>query len=86
MENIEKLSQRKEDIETMDRSVLADISQIQINKKTDQEEKIEQFTEQIRNPYCFLCGKTPVRLRFSHNGPELAELLKQFFILEGKGR
>lgn len=32
------------------------------------------------NPYCFVCGKTPVQLCFKPDGAELGSLLKSYFI------
>jgi ubiquinone biosynthesis protein COQ9 len=34
-------------------------------------ERIRDYLAQIKNPYCFLCGKTPVQVSFREDGKDL---------------
>ena len=38
------------------------------------------YLELVKNPYYFMCGKTPVNVRFLSNGIELGEKLKLYFL------
>lgn len=38
------------------------------------------FLEQVKNPYCFLCGETAVKVCFSQNGESLGSKLKRYFL------
>ena len=44
------------------------------------EERIAEFLRQIKNPYCFKCGKFTVQAQFSPNGVSLEDCLKQILI------
>ena len=75
---LEVMSQQN--IETTNRKELADLSAIHIRQDLSYEEKILDFLEQIKNPYCFLCGDVPVRVCFTDNGPNLGQTLENYFI------
>ena len=70
----------KQNIETLNQNELADISAIHIRQDLPHDKKILDFLEQIKNPYCFLCGDVPVRICFTDNGPELGSVLQNYFI------
>lgn len=70
----------KQNIETIDRKELADITAIHIRQDLPHNEKVLAFLEEIKNPYCFLCGDVPVRVCFSDNGPKLGQRLQDYFI------
>lgn len=69
-----------QDIEKISRKTLVDVSAIEIKRDLPQEEKILSYIEQVQNPYCFLCGNTPVKVCFNENGPDMGALLAKFFI------
>jgi hypothetical protein len=64
----------------VDRANLVDIHTIQINKNLPAAQRAEQYLGQIRNPYCFTCGESVVRLRFNDEGGDLRSRLKNYFI------
>lgn len=70
----------QQNIEEINRETLVDISTVKINEALTPEQKMLSFLEQIKNPYCFLCGETPVRVCFADSAPSLGELLANFFI------
>ncbi len=43
-------------------------------------ERMQSDSDAVQNSYCFLCGKTPVRLCYKPDGVELGSLLKRYFI------
>ena len=55
----------------------ADIREGCVDPKLPKEERIAEFLRQIKNPYCFQCGKFTVRARFAASGPSLEDCLKQ---------
>lgn len=75
---LEVMSQQN--IETINRKELAALSAIHIRQDLAHEEKILDFLERIKNPYCFLCGDVPVRVCFTDNGPNLGQTLENYFI------
>lgn len=63
-----------------DTSALVDIKDVSVDKNLTKEERIAEFVRQIKNPYCFKCGKFTVRAQFSNNGISLEDCLKQILI------
>lgn len=69
---------REVDIHTVDRESLVDIREVQINKKLPKEQKFEDFLRQIRNPYCYRCGKLVVKVSFSDTDATLEDRLEHY--------
>ncbi|MDR1700016.1 MAG: hypothetical protein LBR68_02390 [Lachnoclostridium sp.] len=67
------------DITTIDRHTLVDMNKISINDRLDSVQKMENYIEQVKNPYCFLCGSTPVKIRFATDTKTLAQSLGNYF-------
>ncbi len=63
------------EIEKVDPDILVDISTVSIDPALPQVERIEQYINQVGNPYCFLSGSTPVRIRFVRLDRELSQSL-----------
>ena len=59
---------------------LADIRNVSVDQTLPKDERIAEFLRQIKNPYCFKCGKFTVRARFADNGVSLEDCLKQILI------
>ena len=59
---------------------LADIRDVSVDQNLPKEARISEFVRQIKNPYCFRCGKFTVRARFASDGPSLEECLKQILL------
>lgn len=59
---------------------LADIRDISVDQSLTKEERIAEFLRQIKNPYCFRCGKFTVRAQYAQNGVSLEDCLKQILI------
>ena len=84
MEAIEEL--RKQDLEqmkavdvrTVERENLMDISKIQLNSNQTKEERFADFLSQIKNPYCYRCGKVVVKVNFTDMGTPLEERLEHY--------
>ena len=59
---------------------LADIRDVSVDQTLPKEERIAEFLRQIKNPYCFRCGKFIVRAQYADNGVSLEDCLKQILI------
>ncbi len=59
---------------------LADIRDVSVDRNLPKEERIAEFLRQIKNPYCFRCGKFTVRAQFADNGVSLEDCLKQILL------
>ncbi len=70
---------RQIDIVDVDPCTLVDASTISLDQRLPQREKIEQFVGQLGNPYCFISGDTPVRVRFVRPERELLQPLTEYF-------
>lgn len=66
------------DIRTVDRDTLVDISEVHIDKKLPREERMEDFIRQIRNPYCYRCGKAVVKVSFADTEATLEDRLEHY--------
>lgn len=71
---------REMKLEETDDTILADAEQIQMDDTLPPTERMLDYLEKIKNPYCFLCGKTPVRVVFAENGEQLGTRLKIYFL------
>ena len=73
------LVQMKEvDINTVDRESLVDIREVQIDGKLSREQRFEDFLRQIKNPYCYRCGKIVVKISFSDTDATLEDRLEHY--------
>ena len=59
---------------------LSDIQNGNVDPSLSKEDRIADLLRQIRNPYCFRCGKFTVRAQFAPNGVSLEDCLKQILI------
>jgi len=64
----------------IDKDMLVEISTVTVDTTLPGVERMESYLEQIKNPYCFRCGNTAVRVRFEPNGDELSTRLKGYFM------
>ncbi len=73
------LAQMKEvDIRMIDRESLADIREVQIDGKLPREQRFRDFLGQIRNPYCYRCGRIVVKISFSDTDATLEDRLEHY--------
>lgn len=78
LNDLEELS--RVDIENVAVLSLVDIETVNIDISMSAEQRMMKYLEEIKNPYCFLCGTTPVKITFAENGTELGEKMKRFFL------
>lgn len=66
------------EIETVNSNMLADIQDVKIDTNLNREERIKQFIEQIKNPYCFKCGKTIIKISFTDTEKTIEDRMKEY--------
>lgn len=66
------------DIHTVELETLVDIKDIKIDTNLPKEERIEDFLRQIRNPYCFRCGKLIIKISNMDALEKFEEKLKSY--------
>lgn len=67
------------DIKNVDPDTLIDIHNVKINMELSEKERILDFIEQIKNPYCFKCGDIIVKLTFQNEeGDSLEQQFKNY--------
>jgi len=73
-------SMKNTDVRTVDPGDLVDISNITVNTSLPREERLLDYLEQIENPYCFLCGKTVVKISFADTEATLEDRLERYLL------
>ena len=57
-------------------TILVDIRDVSVSKELTREERISEFIRQIKDPYCFKCGRFTVRACFAADGATLEDCIK----------
>lgn len=82
METVRKMEDlaqmRNVDIRTVDREGLVDIGTVHIDSTLPRGQRFEDFLRQIRNPYCYRCGKIVVKVSFSDTDATLEDRLEHY--------
>ena len=63
---------------TVDRSTLVQRSSIRLDPAASQEVRLREFIKQIRNPYCYLDGKTVVKISFAETDTTMEDCLEHY--------
>lgn len=59
---------------------LVDIAAVKMDSNLSLPQRMEQFFNQIKNPYCFRSGEIKVKIAFLPNGISLDNTLTDFFV------
>ncbi len=70
----------KMDIEKADRSELVSVEEVSIDPSMHAMQRMLAYINQVKNPYCFLCGNTPVKVCFSQEGADVGKKIKTYFL------
>lgn len=68
---------KKVDVRTVDVSALKDIEKIEIDSSLSTRERWMDFTEKIKNPFCFVCNDMVVKISYSDAKESLENKLVQ---------
>lgn len=81
MITLQELAQLSEtDIEKTERGSLVNLEEISIDTSMPATQRMLNYLEQVKNPYCFLCGETPVKVCFAPESADLGKKLKTYFL------
>ena len=61
---------------TVDRSTLVQRSSVRLDPAAPREDRLREFIKQIRNPYCYLDGKTVVKISFAETDTTMKDCLE----------
>ena len=65
-------------LKTVDRSTLVDRSRIRLNPNLSHQDRLRDYVRQIKNPYCYLDGKTVVKITFSETETTLEDCIVHY--------
>ncbi len=68
------------DIRTVKRKDLIDLNSVIIDTERSVHERIEDFIQQIKNPYCFKVGDIAVKVVYKENGPTFQESFEEMLM------
>lgn len=68
------------DIRTVERKDLIDLNSVIIDTERSVNERIEDFIQQIKNPYCFKVGDVAVKVVYKENGPTFQESFEEMLM------
>ena len=66
------------DPRTVDRSTLMQRSSVLLDPSAPREERLRDFIQQIKNPYCYLDGKTVVKISFTNTATTIEDCLENY--------
>ena len=66
------------DPKNVDRSALVQRSSVRLNPDAPREDRLRDFIRQIKNPYCYLDGKTVVKITFSNTDTTMEDCLEHY--------
>lgn len=67
-------------VDILENNILVDIQKINIDNNKSDTEKMLNFLYLVKNPYCFMCENTPVKICFASNEITLGDKLKKYFL------
>ena len=68
------------DINTISKESLIDIKDVTIDMEKGKQERISEFFQQIKNPYCFVCNGMIVKMHFNGSEKTWEEKLDRYFL------
>lgn len=84
MDRVKYEQMKQADIQTVDVNMLVDIDRIEIRKELPKEERLKDFIDKIKNPFCFKCNDLIVKAVFNDKEEKLEEkLISLFFTMNG---
>ena len=78
IQNMDIEQMRNVDVRTVDRDSLVDISKIHIDTQMPREQRLAEFIRQIKNPYCYRCGKVVIKVSFADTDATLEDRLEHY--------
>lgn len=70
---------QQDDLQNVDIHQLADIREIRIDTTKDKTTRMREFIQAVKNPYCFRCGNTIIKVSFNREGESFQNILQEYF-------
>lgn len=70
---------RQQNIKEVNKDDLVDIRSVFVDTSLPPEQRMMDYLEKVKNPYCFRCGEAVVSIHFAAGGASLESLLKNYF-------
>lgn len=80
MDRLNYEQMRQTDIQTVNADSLVDIDEVVIDQALPREERLNDFIEKIKNPFCYKCNGMVVKAVYSEDGEKLEEKLVNLFM------
>ena len=68
------------DVRSVDPAMLVDIRDVSVNTDLPKEERMLDYLGQIKNPYCFKCGKIVVKVSFADTQATIEDRLEKYLL------
>lgn len=79
LEHMTEIEQMKRvDPRTVERGALVQRNSVHLDPNAPREERLRDFIRQIKNPYCYLDGKTVVKISFSDTDTTMEDCLAHY--------
>jgi hypothetical protein len=72
------ISLRNIDVRTVKPEELVDLRDIKISDDLPQSQRVIEFVEQVKNPFCFKVGKIAVSVGFTHDGVTFEQRMENY--------
>ena len=60
--------------------MLVDLRDVSVNTDLPREQRMQDYLNQIKNPYCFKCGKTAIKISFADTTATLEDRLEKYLL------
>lgn len=80
MPNLSLEQMKNTDVRLVDPSMLVDIRDVSVNIDLPKDERMLDYLDQIKNPYCFKCGKTVVKVSFADTKSTIEDRLEKYLL------
>ena len=80
MQNLSLEQMKNTDVRSVDPAALVDIRNVSVNTALPKEERMLDYLSQIKNPYCFKCGKTVVKVSFADTQATIEDRLEKYLL------
>lgn len=69
---------RSVNLNTVDRSTLIQRESVRVDHATEHDAKLADYIRKIKNPYCYLDGKTAMKISFTKTDLTLEDCLEHY--------
>lgn len=66
------------DLRTVNRDDLVERNTVKINPNASQDNRLQDFIRQIKNPYCYKDGKTVVKISFANTDTTMEDCISHY--------